>query len=165
MGCMADLTSIGLGCASAPVTGWLRVGGTWVAMGDGTYVDNTTTTGEAILALAQECLTISGVMTSCDRIGSALASLGLYSSVCVDDPETNGCTCTATIQQSGGLASISPFDATNGTYRTADTELVVTSSGVDTEYRYCVDGNTLTMAPGTASAVGTLTGPIVLQRQ
>src|SRR5262252_1806599 len=40
-----DLSSIGLGCSS-PVTGSLQVTGTLTIKADGTFVDNTTTSGE-----------------------------------------------------------------------------------------------------------------------
>jgi hypothetical protein len=165
IGGMADLTNIGIGCTSAPVMGSLRVSGTWVAMDDGTYADDTTTAGEVTLALSQECLTISGFMTTCDRMGSPLAGLGLNSAVCVDDATSDGCACAATINQSGGMASISVLATTSGTYTTEDTKLVMNASDVDTEYRYCVDGDALTMAPGAENGIGTLTGPVVLQRQ
>src|SRR5215831_1249994 len=47
-----DLTLVGAGCPSAPVTGSLQVTGTWTANADGTYMDDTTTTGQEQLTLA-----------------------------------------------------------------------------------------------------------------
>lgn len=166
---VADMVPTGLGCTEAPATGAISVSGTWTATGDGMFTDKTTTTGEAFLELAPECLEISGFATTCDRI--VLDPLGLTSVVCVDNPATEGCTCTATINQSGGLGLVSIDSAFNspegstGMYTTADNALVTTVAGVDSEYSYCVGGNTLTMNITTPSKVGTLTGPIVLQKQ
>src|SRR4051812_49023030 len=41
-----DLGLVGAGCPSAPVTGTLAVTGTFTANADGTYSDNTITTGQ-----------------------------------------------------------------------------------------------------------------------
>lgn len=166
---MANMVPTGLGCAMAPVTGSLKVTGVWTAMADGTFVDKTTTSGEAVILLAKECLTISGFAATCDRI--VLDPLGLVSTVCVDDPATEGCTCTSTINQPGSMAAISIDASFNdpegaaGTYMIAGNTLVTTTEGVDSEYSYCAAENTLTANLTTVTHVGTLTGPIVLQKQ
>ena len=40
-----DVVLASLGCTTVPVTGSLHVTGTWTANSDGTYTDNTVTTG------------------------------------------------------------------------------------------------------------------------
>src|SRR5438045_2418570 len=50
----------GTTCPSIPVQGSLQVSGTWTANPDGTYTDDTTTTGTEQLALASGCLSFSG---------------------------------------------------------------------------------------------------------
>src|SRR5436305_5888695 len=61
-----DLTLVGAGCPTAPVTGSLTVTGTFTANGDGTYSDNTTTTGEEHFTLGPSCLVISSTPVTCD---------------------------------------------------------------------------------------------------
>ena len=51
-----DTTLLSLGCPSVPVTGSLNVTGTFVARADGTYADNTNTSGSVTFPLATECL-------------------------------------------------------------------------------------------------------------
>jgi hypothetical protein len=168
IGGMADMGSTGLGCAKAPVVGSLKVSGTWTATADGKFTDATTTTGTAVIELEKACLSISGFGTTCDRI--PLDPMGLTSVVCVDNPANEGCTCTATINQAGGMSAITidsafnPPEGSSGTYKTAENKLT-TTAGVYTEYSYCATGNTLTMNLVTAIPVGTLTGPVVLQKQ
>lgn len=166
---MANLVPLGIGCTAAPITGTLAVSGTWTAMAGGMFSDATKTTGEAVMELAPECLMISGFSGTCDRL--VFDPLGLTSVACVDNEETEGCTCTATISQSGGMGAISFESSLNGeegstgTYTTADNKLVTTAGGIDTEYSYCVAGNILTAKLTTPSPLGTLTGPIMLQKQ
>jgi hypothetical protein len=164
---MADIGLAGLGCTMAPVTGSLSVSGTWTASADGMYMDNTTTTGQVVHELAAPCLDVSGFEATCDRI--VLDSIGLPSpeppaQQCVDNAATEGCTCTTTINQQGGLAQISRNASASGTYTTSANELVTTADGVDTEYSYCVAGNTLAVTLGMVSAAPTM-DPIVFQKQ
>jgi hypothetical protein len=164
---MANLTSAGIGCSSAPVAGSVKVTGTLTAVGDGTFMDNTTTTGEVVMNLAQQCLMISGFFGTCDRLD--LEPAGFKGIMCVDDTTTMGCTCTVPIDQMGGLGAIgleaSLGNATSGTYTTADNKLVLTAAGQATEYPYCFAGSTLTLAPGTPTNLGTVAGSIVFQKQ
>ncbi|HEX6277073.1 MAG TPA: hypothetical protein VFZ53_28725 [Polyangiaceae bacterium] len=159
---MADLTLLGIGCTMVPVTGSLSVSGTWTGMAGGMYTDNTTTSGQAVLELPAICLEVSGFMAECDRL--VFDPIGLNSVVCVDNAATMGCTCTATINQMGGIGSISLDASTSGTYTTADNKVVMTALEVNTEYSYCVAGNTLTMNLTTPSKIGTIGGPIVLTK-
>jgi hypothetical protein len=160
----ADLSGFGIDCTSAPVTGSLQVTGTWTASSDGTYTDNTTTSGDAQLELPPTCLRVSGTTTTCDKLGSSLQALGYTSLTCTDNSASGGCTCPATIQQSGGLALVSIDAAPSGTYTTANNKLVTTGFGINTEYSYCVSANTMTMTLVTVGKAGTVTGTIVLQK-
>ncbi len=165
----ADLGPTGLGCLMAPVMGMLTVTGTWTATADGMVMDTTTTEGTAVVEFAPECLKISGTATTCDRLN--LQPLGIQEIECVENEATKGCTCTAPIKQFAGMAAISidsafnPPEGTTGTYTAADNKVVTTVAGVPTEYSYCVAGNALTMNLTTVTPIGTLTGPVVLQKQ
>jgi len=168
VGGMADLTAAGLGCTIGPAMGSLQVSGTWTAMAGGMVTDNTTTTGQIVIELEAACLMVSGFATTCDRI--VLDTIGLPApeppaTLCVDNPATDGCTCTATIHQMGGLGLVSLDAATSGTYTTAGNDLTTSALGVDTKYSYCVAGSTLTMKLTTGSKAGPAMGPIVLTKQ
>src|ERR1041384_1059187 len=112
-----DVSIASLGCPTVPVTGSLTTTGTLVANADGTFTDNTITTGSATFPLAPGCLSISSVQGTCDRVGSIFQALGWTTSSCVD---TNGqCNCTVTAEQHGGLGTISPVATTKGKYKTS----------------------------------------------
>jgi hypothetical protein len=156
-----NLTGLGVGCAFATVTATsLEVSGTWTANADMTYEDDLVWTGEQTFELAPECQHIEQV--TCDRLDSALVSLGYLQGLTYDDvtctpvgPDPyGGCSCTAVIDSPGG---------STGTYTVAG-HVLTTSNGA--EYSYCVKGNTLTLTP-TKFATGTSTkntGAIVLQK-
>jgi hypothetical protein len=155
-----DLVPFGVGCTSAPVTGSLQVSGTWTANSDGTYSDNTSTSGEEQFTLTPDCLNVSGTTTTCERISGALGSIG-YSAVTCTDAGSGGCDCSATVEQTGGIGVVSMSLSSSGTYTTADN--VITTSD-ETQYSYCVSGNTMTMSlPNTKK--GTVTGTVVFQKQ
>lgn len=157
----ADVSGFGLGCSAAPVTGALEVDGTWTANADGTFTDQTTTTGESQLELPAECLNVSGTITTCDRLGGALQALGYAAVTCLDAP-SGGCTCSATAEQTGGLGLLALGAASEGAY-TAAANVVTTSAGSSNNaYSYCVSGNALVMTPQATGATGALTGTIVL---
>ena len=65
-----DMSLASLGCPTVPVNGSLQTTGTFVANADGTYSDNTTTTGSVTFPLAASCLSVSSVAVGCDRIGN-----------------------------------------------------------------------------------------------
>lgn len=157
---VADMAGFGLGCTAAPVTGALEVTGTWTAKDDGTFTDETITSGDSQLELPPECLSISGTVTSCDRLGPALQVLG-YASVECTDAASGGCTCSATIDQAGGLAMVALAPPSSGTYTSANNVVTTSSTESDNAYAYCVSGNTLVMTPQTSGQTGTLTGTIV----
>jgi hypothetical protein len=155
-----DISGIGTGCKSAEITdGSLQVTGTWTATSDGKYTDKTTTTGEEDLTLDSSCLFISGTTTTCDRIGGVIQGLGYALVECID-ASGGGCTCKATVDQSGGMGLLSTDPSTSGRITTAD-NVVTTDS--DTTYSYCVSGNTMTWSPQSVSPT-TTTGTIVLQK-
>jgi hypothetical protein len=156
---MADMAGFGLGCTAAPVTGQLQVTGTWTAKADGTFTDETTTSGQSQIELPPECLTVSGTVTTCDRVGGALLALGYASVTCAAAASGSGCTCAATVKQTGGLAMVVFGPASSGMY-TAAANVVTTSAGSATEYAYCVSENKMVMTPRTPGKTGQLTGTI-----
>ncbi len=154
----ADLSPLGVGCTSAPVTGSLWVTGTWSANSDGTYSDNTTTSGNEQLELPASCLNITGTPVTCDGIAEAIPSLGYAAATCTT-AAGGGCACSATVQQTGGIAFVSASAPTSGTSMTSG-DVITTSDG--TKYSYCVSGTTMTLTPeGTAP---TVTGTVMLQK-
>jgi hypothetical protein len=160
-----NMMGFGLDCKTAPITsGSLEVTGTVEFLADLSFNDNTTTTGTTMLELPELCLHVSGTTTTCESLGGSLDSLGYKSATCTDNTMTGGCSCTAVTEQSGGLAFISPDFSNTGLYKTADNKLVTTVFSIDTEYPYCVAGNTLTMTLATVSKTGPVMGPIVLQK-
>jgi hypothetical protein len=160
---MANMSGFGLGCTAAPVTGALRVSGTWTANADGSYTDGTSTTGDSEIELPPDCLNVSGTTTTCDRLDGALQALG-YSTVACADSANGGCTCTAAIQQTGGMAFVVLGAPASGMYTSAN-QVVTTAGRNPREYSYCSTGNTLTLTPQGMSNIGSLTGTIVFQKQ
>ena len=157
-----DLSLVGAGCPSGPVTGSLQVTGTWTANANTTYVDNTVTSGGEHITLAPSCLVISSTQTNCAGAASLLPSaLGLSELDCPSAPG-GGCDCTGTIDQTGTIGFASPSPTTNGNYKTSGNVLTLTGDSGDTQYAYCVSGNTLTMTP--QSTRPTMSGTIVLQK-
>ena len=158
----ADISGFGLGCTSAPVRGTLEVTGTWSARADGTFTDDTTTTGDSQIELPAECLNVSGTITTCDRLGGALQALGYASVTCADAASGGGCTCAATADQAGGLAMLTVGAASSGTYTSANDTVTTSAGSNNNTYAYCVSGSTLVMTPQTTGTTGALTGTIVL---
>jgi len=160
-----DMTALGLGeTCNATVTGSLAVTGTWTANADGTtYSDGTTVSGTETMELTEDCKSLSGTITTCDRIGGPLAAAGYASCTCVDNTATSGCTCTATIEQAGGIGVAPGYPRASGNYTIAGNLLTVTAG--TQEYSYCVSGTALTMTPVSAAVTGTVTGAVELQRQ
>lgn len=162
---MTDMTGFGLGCTEAPVMGELEIGGTFTANADGTVADNTTTTGQMVIELSYECLDVSGTVTTCDRVGAPLSAIGFESVECLDNEETEGCTCTGVVNQSGGMSFVS-FDASDsGEVATGAMSFTISGRGEDVEYGYCVADNVMTVTPLTANKTGAMTGSIALIKQ
>jgi hypothetical protein len=156
-----DLSLIGAGCPSAPVTGSLSVTGTFTANADGTYTDGTTTTGEEQFTLGPSCLVISSTPVTCSGAAGIIKNLGYASVNCTSAPG-GGCNCSATAQQTGGLGVLSVAPSTSSNYTTAGNVVTISNDGGDVRYSYCVAGTTLIVSPqGTTP---TMTGTIVLQK-
>jgi hypothetical protein len=150
-----DLSSFfGQGCASAQVTGSLQVSGTWSANSDGTYTDNTTTTGNEQIALVAACLSFSGTTITCDGVSGVVQAMG-YSSVNCTTAAGGGCNCSATVNQAGGIGVVSASASTSGSFSTSGSNLTIDTSP---PYAYCVSGNKLTLTPQAPT-----TGTVVLQ--
>jgi hypothetical protein len=151
-----DTSGISLGCTSVPVNGSLQTTGTLALNANGTYTDNTTTTGSVTFPLAPECLSVSMVPVTCDRIGSIFVASGWKGGSCT--PANDGCNCSLTTEQHGGMGAVVSFTEPMGSYTTANNTL--TCSNVS--YKYCAAaGDTLTVTPQMSS----LTGTITLQRE
>jgi hypothetical protein len=152
-----DVSGFGLGCTSLPVAGSLTVTGTWTANSDGTYSDNTSTSGNEQITVPAACLNVSGTTTTCDRIGGPLQGLG-YASINCTAAMSGGCTCLAVVQQTGGIGLASADPQKSGNYSTSGNVLTVDS----TQQSYCVSGNQLTWTPQSTGAI--TNGSILLQK-
>jgi hypothetical protein len=151
-----DVSGFGLGCATVSVTGSLQVSGSWQANADGTYSDGTTTSGSEQITVPAECLNVSGTTTTCDRIGGPLQGLGFASMECSAAPG-GGCSCEATVQQSGGIGRASADPQKSGNFSSSGSVVTLDSS----DYSYCVSGNQMTWSPQSSSPISK--GSIVLQ--
>lgn len=151
-----DTSLLSLGCASVPVNGSLQTTGTFVANADGSYVDDTTTTGSLTMTLAAGCLSVSSVAVGCDRIGSVFTAAGWKTAECTANAES-GCNCTLTANQQGGLGAIVPFTERTGHYTTSGNTVTISS----TKYSYCAPGNSVTLIPQSSA----LTGAVVLTHE
>jgi hypothetical protein len=147
------------------VTGTLQVTGMFTANSDGTYTDSTTTSGMETISLAAECQFLSGTTFTCDRLGGPMQTYGYSMVTCVDAASGSGCTCAATVDQSGGMALVSTDASPSGTYASANNVVTTTSGQDSTQYPYCASGSTLTLSLQGAGKTGTVTGTVVLQKQ
>ena len=175
----ADIGILGIGCTEVSLTGTMTVDGNFRIDADGTISDNTKTVADLTMELQPECLEVSGVTTTCDRVGGPITDgSGAAAVDCVESTVTEGgCTCTVTFDQTGAMAYPQGFFAkTEGTSTNAGNTLTVTgtlntedanSPGPDeVAYALCVDGNFLHVSPVTESTIwGPAVGDIVLQRQ
>jgi hypothetical protein len=153
-----DIAVLGLGCTSAAVTGSLTVTGTWTAYSNGTYLDGTTTVGDEHLTLPASCLQISGTTTTCERVAPVLQSLGYAVTMCTS-AASGGCTCSATVNQTGWMGVVNLGATTRGQYTTSGTEVTLDN---EARYSFCVPGNQLNMTPQGTSP--TTAGTVVLQK-
>jgi hypothetical protein len=150
-----DVSLLSLACPTVPVTGSISTTGTFVANADGTYTDNTRTTGSATFPVDASCLSISSVPVTCDKAGSVFSALGWTTTTCTD---TNGkCNCTLGVDQAGGFGLVSGLVATQGQYSTSANTL---TTG-DVSYSYCSAADTLTVTPQSSA----LSGTVVLTRE
>ena len=153
-----DGSSLYLGCAKVPVTGSLKVTGTWTANANGTYSDNTLTTGSMTFPLSSSCLTVSSTPVQCSKISGDFTAAGWDTATCSTDA-SGQCNCSTTAKQKGGIGVIYPNASDSGAYTTSASGLNVDEQ---MDYSYCVSGDTLTLTP--KSNVLPLTGTIVLQK-
>jgi len=84
---------------------------------------------------------------------------GYYDTATCTDSAEGGCTCSATIKQTGSMAFVTSDPQTSGNYTTADK--TITNVQDSSLYSYCVSGNKLTLSLQGSSQ--TMTGTIVLQ--
>ena len=154
-----DLSSLGLNCTSAPVTGSLEVTGTWTAKSDGSYTDDTKMTGDEELALPPSCLLISGTTTTCDKIGGAMAGLGFATIECTNSASGSGCTCQGSVDQTGWAGLVTLYGSTSGKYTTGNDEITLDG---EAKYSYCVSGSKMTWTPKSLDGTTVITGTIEL---
>jgi hypothetical protein len=147
-------------CTNVKLRGSMNVSGTWTAHADGTYTDNTTTSGTTTVDLPAGCLNLSGTKVSCDGIAGPFTGMGFSEVTCVP-ASGGGCTCTGTIQHAGSLGLLSVDAQTAGGYTTSGSTLT-TDSVPEAKYSYCVSGNTLTMMPQSTNP--TQSGTVVLTK-
>lgn len=149
-----DVSILSLSCPKVPVTGSLKTTGSFIANADGTYVDNTVTTGSVTLPLADTCLSVSSVPVSCEKTSDLFKALGWSTAACTT---TNGqCNCSLSVDQMGGLGVVSDLALTKGMYTTSGSTLTTD----DVSQSYCVSGDTLTVTPNLSA----LTGTVVLKK-
>ena len=153
-----DLSSLGLGCTSAPVTGTLHVSGTLAAYPSGTYQDSTTASGDETVTLPAACLELSGIPATCEQMASALLELGYDAVNCTPDA-SGGCACPAAVHQIGGMGLVSAGASTSGSF-TPSGHVATFDGGA--QYSYCVRGFEMTWPPKSTSP--TTAGTIVLER-
>jgi hypothetical protein len=63
------------------------------------------------------------------------------------------------------MALISLDAATMSTYTVTGESLITTAFDLDTEYSYCVSGDTMSVSLETKGRVGTVMGSVKLQKQ
>ena len=145
-----DVSLSSLGCPKVPVVGSLTTTGSFSANADGTFTDNTKTTGSATFPLAPGCLSVSSVARTCEQLSSNFIALGWATSICTS--ASGQCTCTVTADQTGGLGTLSEVETSKGRYSTSGSMLTTE----DTTVPYCVAGDKLTVAPQFPALSGTI---------
>ena len=156
-----DLSVAGATCPSAPVTGSLTVTGTFTVNADGTYADNTVTSGDEQFRWRPRAWSSRRRPSPAAERPTSSRRWATPSLTCT--PATGGgCTCSGTVQQTGGLGLVSVAPSTSGSYTTAGNLITVSGDAGDTKYAYCVSGDRLTVTPQSTSP--TMTGTIVLQK-
>jgi hypothetical protein len=134
------------------------VSGTWSANADGTYTDDTTTTGSEQITLAKECLFFSGTTLTCDQVGGVIEAMG-YSSVTCSTADGGGCSCSATIQQKGTPGVVASDPSTSGNFATAGNVITIEA---DNAFSYCASADKMIWTPQPQSP--TTTGTVLFQR-
>lgn len=148
-----------LSCATGQASGSLQVTGTFTANSNGTFVDETVTTGTEIIKLPKECLILSNTPVTCDQLDGLLT--GYYDSASCVSSSDGGCTCTGIVNQKGSMGQLSSDPLTDGNYTTPNNTINFTQDM--SAYDYCVSGSKLTVTPQHVDTGPTLMGTIVLQ--
>src|SRR5450755_650213 len=134
-----NIEGISLGCVSAAVTGSVQVSGSWIANADGTFTDQTVTTGQETMTLAADCLKVSGTTTTCDQVSGTIQGLGYATLTCVS-AAGGGCSCAGTINHQGGVGLLSSDSVTSGNYTVANNAITTGTDGVSQQplqFSYC----------------------------
>jgi len=145
-------------CATGQVTGSLQLTGSWTAKADGTFVDGTITTGTEQVTLGADCLVLSGAPVTCDALGGVMSG-GYFDTVVCTPAAAGGCSCNATVKQTGSLGLPSADPQKKGNYTLSGNALKVVQD--NTSYSYCSSGK-LTLSPQGMNP--TTAGEIVLER-
>jgi hypothetical protein len=158
-----DLIPLGIGCDSAPITGSRAVAGTFIANADGSYVDLTTTSGEDQIRLAPQCLNVSGVVVTCERIAAVFTAYGYDSVNCA--PGNDGeCSCDAVFARDAGLGRLTFDPLPNGSFTTSGNVLTLSDEWNNrASYQYCASAGELELRP-LETLTGTLRGSVVLAK-
>lgn len=154
-----DVSILGLGCTTGLVeTMTIDVGGGWTANADGTFIDNTMTVFEGLLALPASCLNVSGFTTTCSRLGDVLLAMGFTSSSCNNSSRV-GCECAVGAIQQGSMGVLAIAPVTSGKYWTSSQVLSMTDGADTTTYSYCTSDRLLRLSPqsGALRVPGSIT--------
>jgi Alpha-L-arabinofuranosidase B, catalytic len=158
-----NIEGISLGCVSAAVTGSIQVSGSWIANANGTFTDQTITTGQETMTLAAECLKVSGTTTTCDQVSGTIQGLGYATLTCV--PATGGgCSCAGTINHQGGVGLLSSDSVTSGNYTVANNAITTGTDGLTQQalqFAYCASNGKMSWSPTVAKP--TYTGSVAFQ--
>jgi len=178
-------TLVGVSCTSGAVSvsGDAEVLGTLTATSEGRFTDATHTNGNLSLRLPDSCLMVGSDKVYCDNLGGLIQGAGFLKVMCIDpfydatsiyyggretDPDGNrpwsglGCTCSASINYSGGLGAVSSSPPVNSTYTVSNNEITLSGDGVEYVYPYCVQGNQLTLSP--PNTFGSVVGSVVFDK-
>lgn len=158
-----NLSAIGLGCLTAPVTGSVQVSGGWVAKADGTYTDQTTTKGQETLTLGAQCLQVSGTTTDCDRVPGFVQALG-YEKVSCTPTSAGGCSCVGTVNHQGGVGLLSTDSLTSGNYTLANNAITTGQDALSQQplqFSYCAANGKMNWSPKLSNP--TYTGSIAFE--
>ena len=148
----------GLTCQTGTVSGSLQVTGSWTAKADGTFTDGTATKGTAQVTLPADCLVLSQAPVTCDKLADVMSG-GYFKTVNCTPVTGAGCSCAATVDQTGSLGLQSVDAQTSGNYTVSGNTLKITQD--NSTYAYCSSGK-LTLTPQSTDPV--TTGTIVLEK-
>lgn len=146
-------------CEHVPTTGTRTVTGTVTVRADGTWSDNTVTSGADTMKLGPECMMVSSTPVTCDGLAELFKAYGYATATCTS--ANGGCDCSTTVQQTGSLGLVSGAPTKDGNYKTMGGELAITGDS-DAKYQYCASADSVTLMPVSTNPL--LSGAIVLQK-